>query len=122
MSNHHLFERYTLLEEKNKIALSETQLTEDRIEQVSSRTANLDDRLLMWIFLLLLVAHQIFSISKYLKSNRRSGIHNFSQVPCKDCRYFAAKNQYLKCAVRPSEVLTAQAENCSDYCSKHKIY
>ena len=79
----------------------------------------------MWIFLLLLVVYQIFSISKYikyLKSNRRSGIHNFPQVPCKDCRYFAAKNQYLKCAVRPSEVLTAQAENCSDYCSKHKIY
>jgi hypothetical protein len=36
-------------------------------------------------------------------------------IPCKNCRYFA-KNFYLQCAVRPSDVLTSQAIGCSDYC------
>lgn len=41
-----------------------------------------------------------------------------SQVPCRNCKYFARKNQYLKCAVRPDLVLTKQALDCSDYCSR----
>jgi len=40
----------------------------------------------------------------------------FSQVPCRKCRFFAS-NPYLKCAIHPSTVLTAQARNCSDYWS-----
>ncbi len=42
-----------------------------------------------------------------------------SQIPCRNCKFFS-KNQYLKCAVRPFTVLTAQAADCSDYCGKHK--
>ncbi|HAX77859.1 MAG TPA: hypothetical protein DCY88_18970 [Cyanobacteria bacterium UBA11372] len=38
----------------------------------------------------------------------------FNKVPCRNCRYFTG-NFYLKCAVRPSEVLTKKAINCSDY-------
>jgi hypothetical protein len=40
-------------------------------------------------------------------------------IPCRNCCYFA-KNFYLQCAVRPSEVLTSQAIGCSDYCPKTK--
>ena len=41
-----------------------------------------------------------------------------SQVPCRNCKFFARKNQYLKCAVRPDAVLTKQAIDCSDYCNR----
>ena len=44
-----------------------------------------------------------------------------SQIPCRNCKFFA-QNQYLKCAVRPFTVLTAQAADCSDYCGKHESY
>ena len=42
-----------------------------------------------------------------------------SQVPCRNCKFFANENQYLKCAVRPDAVLTKQAINCSDYYDKY---
>ncbi len=41
-----------------------------------------------------------------------------SQVPCRNCKFFARDNQYLKCAVRPDAVLTKQAIDCSDYCDR----
>ena len=126
MSSPPIFEKYVLPEKNtNRITLSKTQSTEGKIEQVSSEKVNLDDRLLLWILLLLLIVCQTFFNLKYrkkIKYNRRFGIHKSPQVPCKKCRYFAAKNQFLKCAVHPSKVLTAQAVNCSDYCSKHQIY
>ncbi|PSB17302.1 hypothetical protein C7B76_10105 [filamentous cyanobacterium CCP2] len=58
------------------------------------------------------------SIWKFAKTSltARTKLH---PIPCRNCRYFA-KNFYLQCAVRPSEVLTSQAIGCSDYCPKTK--
>ncbi|MEH2067527.1 MAG: hypothetical protein V7K47_05050 [Nostoc sp.] len=36
------------------------------------------------------------------------------KVPCKNCRFYS-NNNYLKCAVNPSIVLTEEAMNCSEY-------
>lgn len=52
-----------------------------------------------------------FILNHKLTSNRRL------QLPCRNCEYFQ-HNYYLNCAVHPSIVLTEQALNCSDYCSK----
>jgi hypothetical protein len=60
-------------------------------------------------------------------SKRRMGQKNYSffnfarfhQVPCRKCQYFTG-NFYLKCAVRPLDVLTNKAINCSDYCPQNQ--
>jgi hypothetical protein len=36
------------------------------------------------------------------------------KVPCKNCRFYS-NNNYLKCAVKPSIVLTEEATNCCEY-------
>ncbi|MBC1217934.1 hypothetical protein GNE08_27470 (plasmid) [Trichormus variabilis ARAD] len=57
-------------------------------------------------------------ISSFLKSaeNKNSllNIEHLNQCPCKKCKFFH-ENNYLKCAVSPSIVLTKQAINCSEY-------
>lgn len=40
-------------------------------------------------------------------------------APCPSCWFFS-RNVYLKCAVRPSDVLTDRAIHCPDYCSSHQ--
>jgi hypothetical protein len=35
------------------------------------------------------------------------------KLPCRDCQYFNS-NYHLKCAVRPSDVLTERAIDCRD--------
>lgn len=40
-------------------------------------------------------------------------------TPCPSCHFFS-KNAYLKCAVRPSDVLTHRAIHCPDYCLAHQ--
>lgn len=53
------------------------------------------------------------SFSKSLNPLNRS-----HQIPCSNCRFFN-HSLYLKCAVHPSTVLSAEAMNCPDYCLKH---
>ena len=64
------------------------------------------------------VVMTVFAISR---KNERDRITNFlislEQVPCRNCRFFSL-NQYLKCAVHPSVVMTKQAIDCPDYCPK----
>jgi hypothetical protein len=36
------------------------------------------------------------------------------EVPCRNCHFFKA-NRYLPCAVNPTQVLTAEAQNCRDF-------
>lgn len=45
------------------------------------------------------------------------------RIPCRHCRYFA-NTLYLKCAVRPYDVFTERAIDCSDYCPRtpHRFY
>lgn len=40
-----------------------------------------------------------------------------SDIPCYKCQFFD-NNPYLKCTVRPSVVLSQQAVDCGDYCSR----
>lgn len=41
-------------------------------------------------------------------------INTIHKVPCKNCQFYS-NNNYLKCAVQPSLVLTEEAKNCSEY-------
>ncbi|MBD6620569.1 hypothetical protein FNW02_33565 [Komarekiella sp. 'clone 1'] len=60
----------------------------------------------------------LFIISSFLKftekKNRVSNVVELKQYPCRNCKFFD-DNNYLKCAVNPSDVLTKQAINCSEY-------
>ncbi|MDB9539865.1 hypothetical protein [Anabaenopsis arnoldii] len=44
-----------------------------------------------------------------------NGIH---KVPCKNCRFYS-NNHYLKCAVKPSIVMSEEAKDCSEYSPKN---
>lgn len=44
-------------------------------------------------------------------------INPLHKVPCKNCQYYSS-NHYLKCAVKPSMVMTEEAKNCSEYSPK----
>ncbi len=44
-------------------------------------------------------------------SNKQNNLH---KVPCQNCKFFS-NNNFLKCAVNPSTVLTKEAINCCDY-------
>jgi hypothetical protein len=54
-----------------------------------------------------------FNFSKPFSKNLKT-IKNFHQIPCSSCRFFK-NNPYLKCAVHPLKVSSAEAINCSDY-------
>lgn len=41
-------------------------------------------------------------------------INSLNKLPCQKCEFFCSNN-YLKCAVQPSMVMTEEAKNCSDY-------
>ncbi|MBE9036808.1 hypothetical protein [aff. Roholtiella sp. LEGE 12411] len=41
-------------------------------------------------------------------------IKGLEKVPCKNCKFYS-NNHYLKCAVKPSIVLTEEAMNCPEY-------
>ncbi len=45
-------------------------------------------------------------------------INSLNKLPCQNCEFFCSNN-YLKCAVQPSIVMTEQAKNCSDYSPKN---
>lgn len=45
-------------------------------------------------------------------------INSLNKLPCQNCDFFCSNN-YLKCAVQPSMVMTEAAKNCSDYSPKN---
>ncbi|MCU0534112.1 MAG: hypothetical protein MUD14_09475 [Hydrococcus sp. Prado102] len=51
---------------------------------------------------------------KTLNSPQHSLKTTNCQVSCENCRFFN-NNPYVKCAIHPSKVLTAQAKDCADY-------
>ncbi|MDZ8187083.1 MAG: hypothetical protein RMX96_19825 [Nostoc sp. ChiSLP02] len=57
-------------------------------------------------------------ISKILKITQNkhgtSNIDRLNQYPCRNCKFFD-DNNYIKCAVKPSVVLTKQARDCPEY-------
>ena len=79
--------------------------------------------LLFWSICWGIISLVLFKFFRKLRRVRSRGLTDglFSPLPCRKCRFFA-HNQYLKCAVHPSTVLTAQAAHCSDYCCQDNSY
>ena len=67
----------------------------------------------IWVIALFIFLPNIRKFSRHGKV----AIFSLQQVPCKKCQFFV-DNNYLRCAVHPSIVLTKQSLNCSDYCPK----
>ncbi|HBB33557.1 MAG TPA: hypothetical protein DDZ80_31460 [Cyanobacteria bacterium UBA8803] len=51
------------------------------------------------------------------RPNKLTFIKDFKKVSCSRCKFFDS-NPYIKCAVHPSKVLSAEARDCPDYCPK----
>jgi hypothetical protein len=50
--------------------------------------------------------------------NRSLPTRHYNRASCEKCQFFN-KNPYLKCAVHPAKVLTAEAKDCPDYSPPH---
>lgn len=97
------------------------QLTRSEVKQEQAQTNNLNvpDIVVSLAPVGLLFSWIIFFIA--LQKIRRSldnkivfKINTIHKVPCKNCQFYS-NNNYLKCAVQPSIVLTEEAKNCSEY-------
>ena len=125
--NPNLLSRNTLTNPSlNQVTLTETKLSE---ADLPTKTPPINEAditvlvLLFWITFLGIISLVLFKFCPKLGLARIRGLTSglFPPVPCRNCRFFA-NNQYLKCAVHPSTVLTAQATNCSDYCYQDESY
>ncbi len=65
--------------------------------------------LLGWLLVLLVRLHLWKTVR-----NRVDTVKSFEKIPCLNCQFFK-NNPYLKCAIHPSTVLSAEALNCPDY-------
>ncbi|MCF2151531.1 hypothetical protein IQ276_035025 [Desmonostoc muscorum LEGE 12446] len=70
-----------------------------------------------WV-VFLLILQKIRSFLDYKMVFPTNSSH---KVPCKSCRFYS-NNNYLKCAVKPSIVLTEEARNCSEYSANKKRF
>ena len=95
----------------------ESNVTNARIEELSVATPSL----FIWTAFIAMTIWIVLEIIRELVTVKIDGklIFSFTPKKCRSCRYYA-KNPYLRCALHPSIVLTKQADNCLDYCHKHK--
>lgn len=56
---------------------------------------------------------------KTLDSQKLTLTKSDCQASCENCRFFN-NNPYIKCAIHPSKVLSAQARDCADYSPRSK--
>jgi hypothetical protein len=80
--------------------------------------------ILGWFLLIASVLNTFFKSHKSAQTSvlHRSGLSKADvqqRIPCAKCRYFSSSS-YLHCAVRPSDVLTTEAIDCSDYVAMHE--
>jgi hypothetical protein len=82
--------------------------------------------ILGWFLLIASVLHTFFKSRKSAQTSvlQRSGLSKAhlqqqQRIPCAKCRYFSSSS-HLHCAVRPSDVLTTGAIDCSDYVAMHE--
>lgn len=108
-------------ESSNKAKLTEERSEAKKTHEEQLNSANLPEVtgfVLPTYLAIMAVVMTVFAISR---KNERDRITNFlislERVPCRNCRFFSL-NQYLKCAVHPSVVMTKQAIDCPDYCPK----
>lgn len=69
--------------------------------------------LAMTLTLFVFEASEIKALSRHLISRFKIP----KKAPCNSCRYFS-DNVYLKCTVRPMDVLTDRAVDCHDFCGR----
>ncbi|MCU0535611.1 MAG: hypothetical protein MUD14_17105 [Hydrococcus sp. Prado102] len=108
------FQQKTDVEQIDNKLVSEAKLDEVQTEEISITD------IVSYGIPTSLVLISVVVFLKLLKTGRQgiekiaAPMKHFSQVPCRKCRFFSS-NPYLKCAIHPSTVLTAQARDCSDY-------
>lgn len=108
----------------NSVLSSNNSTIETELSQTNI-IVNEQDYSILWFFLWIAIFNMIILVLiKALQKLETVKIGKLllwsdSQIPCRNCIFFA-KNQYLKCAVHPFNVLTKQAINCSDYCKNHQ--
>ncbi|HYW22352.1 MAG TPA: hypothetical protein VE956_24185 [Nodularia sp. (in: cyanobacteria)] len=56
----------------------------------------------------------LHKIRTFLDNKMVFSVKDLHKVPCKNCRFYS-NNHYLKCAIKPSQVLTEEAKDCSEY-------
>jgi hypothetical protein len=110
------------LTEKDKLEpaiATETQPNESKIEETPVSVSFFDETTASFIFICLISFLFLFKVWKFRPERVvRDTLEHFSQVPCRNCRFFS-QNSYLRCAVHPSIVLTTQASDCTDYLPKN---
>ncbi len=67
----------------------------------------------MTLTLFVFEASEVKALSRHLISRFKIP----QKAPCTNCRYFS-DNVYLKCTVRPTDVLTDRAVDCHDFCAR----
>lgn len=105
------------------IILSQDQIIETEVNLTKPIIDELNSSILMfmlWMTVFSIISMVLVKILPKLEHVKFKdlSILPLSQVPCRNCIFFAQKNQYLKCAVHPCTVLTKQAIDCSDYLNK----
>lgn len=102
--------------------LHQTTQSEVQQEQVQNNSSNVPNivvsltpvgLLISWIVFFLLLQ----KIRRALDNKMVFTVKSLHKVPCKNCQFYS-NNNYLKCAVNPSLVLTEEAKNCSEYSPK----
>ncbi|MFN6571835.1 hypothetical protein [Dendronalium sp. ChiSLP03b] len=104
------------------VKLHQITRSEVKQEQVQTNSSNVPDIVVSLTPVGLLVSWIIFflilqKIRRVLDNKMVFTVKTLHQVPCKNCQFYA-NNNYLKCAVKPSIVLTEEAKNCSEYSAK----
>lgn len=67
----------------------------------------------MLLTLFVFEASEVKALSRHLISRFKLP----QKAPCTNCTYFS-DNVYLKCTVRPTDVLTERAVDCKDFCAR----
>lgn len=78
--------------------------------------------ILLTLAILLLLFSRVERLAAYipkLKLNKPR-VDRLPQVKCERCQYFH-NSLYIKCAVRPIDVMTTSASDCQDYDPKAEI-
>ncbi|MDF2386491.1 hypothetical protein JMG10_33815 [Nostoc ellipsosporum NOK] len=97
------------------------QITQSEVKQEQRQidTLNLPDIVVSLTPVGLLVSWIIFflilgKVRTALDNKIVLRINTLHKVPCKNCQFYS-NNNYLKCAVQPSIVMTEEAKDCSEY-------
>ena len=59
------------------------------------------------------IAAKLSSLPK-ISRERNLSLKRHSKIPCRSCQFYS-NNPYIRCAIRPTDALTEQAIDCSDY-------